>query len=151
MKTRTILALSAGFMGLVLLAGCGPRKYVPVANEEIYGTWTNEGLKWQKLVVFAGGTKLYVNLADADPVMETTDQIIEKWKDADGNIWYKTFGLWLSGQLKGMKSQYLWEIRNGSQIELTGEFVKDFNEKSFPLSLKSDPMADHRMYQRSPK
>jgi hypothetical protein len=44
--------------------------------------------------------------------------------------------------------QYLWNISNGSQIELTGVAVKDFNEKSFPLDLRSDRFADHRTYQK---
>jgi hypothetical protein len=148
MRNRVILIVFAGFVALVLLAGCGPGKYVPKANEEIYGTWINEGIRWQKLVVFAGGNKAYLSVADAEPDMETTEQISAKWKDGDGNIWYKTFDRWISGHLKGTKSQYLWKISNGSQMELTGEAVKDFNEKSFPLDLRSDRLADHRIYQK---
>jgi hypothetical protein len=148
MRSRVILIVFGGFVALVLLAGCGPGKYVPKANEEIYGTWINEGIRYQKLVIFAGGVKEYFSAADAEPDMVTTEQISAKWKDVDGNIWYKTFELYTSGHIKGTKMQYLWEISNGSQMELTGEAVKDFNEKSFPLTLKSDPMADHRMYQK---
>ena len=151
MKARTVLAVFAGFIGLVLLAGCGPRKYVPVANEEIYGTWINEGIRYQRLVIFAGGVKEYFSVADAEPDMETTTQISAKWKDADGNIWYKTFDTYTRGHLNGVKNQYLWKISNGSQMELTGVSVGEFNEKSFPLTLKSNPMADHRTYQRSVK
>ena len=148
MRSRVILIVFGGFVALVLLAGCGPGKYVPKANEEIYGTWIHEGIRYQKLVIFAGGVKEYFGVADAEPDWETTEQISAKWKDGDGNIWYKTFDLYTIGQLKGTKMQYLWKISNGSQMELTGEAVKDFNEKSFPLTLKSDPMADHRMYQK---
>lgn len=148
MRNRVILIVFGGFVALVLLAGCGPGKYVPKANEEIYGTWIHEGIRYQKLVVFAGGEKEYLSVADAEPVMETTEQISAKWKDGDGNIWYKTFELYISGPMKGTKIQRLWKISNGSQMELTEEAVKDFNEKSFPLDLRSDRMADHRMYQK---
>ncbi len=148
MRNRVILIVFGGFVALVLLTGCGPGKYVPKANEEIYGTWINDGIRYQKLVVFAGGVKEYFNAADAEPDMVTTEQISAKWKDGDGNIWYKTFDLFISGHIKGTKMQYLWKISNGSQMELTGEAVKDFNEKSFPLTLRSDPMADHRTYQK---
>jgi len=147
MRNRMIL-IAVGALALVLLADCGPGKYVPKASEEIYGTWTNEGIKWQKIVIYAGGTKAYVNLANNNADMETKEQISAKWKDADGNVWYKTLELFISGPLKGSKGQYLWKISNGSQMELTGEFVKDFNEKSFPADLRSDRMADHRMYQK---
>ncbi|HTP59713.1 MAG TPA: hypothetical protein VMM82_12405, partial [Spirochaetia bacterium] len=115
---------------------------------EIYGTWVHEGIRWQKLVIFAGGSKAYPGVADAEPEMETTEQISAKWTDKDGNIWYKTCELWVSGPLKGTKSQYLWKISDGAQMELTGVAVKDFNEKSFPLDLRSDRLADHRTYQK---
>jgi len=148
MRNRVVFFVFGGFVALVLLAGCGPAKYSPKANEEIYGTWTHEGIKWQKLVVSMGGTKTYANLADVNPVMESKEQISAKWKDADGNIWYKTLELFTSGPLKDSKGQYLWKISNGSEIELTGEFVKDFNEKGFPVDLTSDRLADHRTYQK---
>ena len=151
MRVRMIPALLVGFTGLILLAGCRPGKYVPTPDEEIYGTWINEGIKYQKLVISAGGIKEYLGVADAEPGMETTEQISAKWKDADGNIWYKTLGLYIRGHLKGIKSQYLWKISNSSELELTGVAVKDFSEKSFPPSLTSNPMADHRTYTRSPK
>ena len=91
---------------------------------------------------------MYTGLADANPAMESKEQISAKWKDADGNIWYKTLELFTSGPLKDLKGQYLWKISKGSQIELTGEFVKEFNEKRFPVDLTSDRNADHRIYQK---
>jgi hypothetical protein len=148
MRNRVILIAFWGFVALVLLAGCGPGKYVSKANEEIYGTWINEGIRYQKIVVFAGGVKEYFSAADAEPDMAATEQISAKWKDDDGNIWYKTFDLFIRGHLKDTKMQYLWKISNGSQMELTGVAVKNFNEKSFPQDLRSDRFADHRMYQK---
>jgi len=136
----------------VFLCGCGPSKYAAKADEELYGTWVNDGIKFQKMVVSVGGTKVYLDLADAKPILESQDQIIAKWKDTEGNIWYKTYASWIAGQLKGTKTQYLWKISSGgSQIDLAGEFVKDFNEKNFPASLRGAPMGDHRSYQRSQK
>ena len=126
----------------------GPGKYVPKPNEELYGTWINESIRYQKLVVFAGGFKEYLSVADAEQDWETTEQISAKWKDGDGNIWYKTFDLYTIGQLKGTKMQYLWKISSGSQIERRGEAVKDFNEKSFPIDLRSDHLTDYCIYQK---
>ena len=148
MRNRVIPMVCGGFVALVLLAGCGPGKYVPKANEEIYGTWINEGIRYQKLVLSAGADKEYFNVADAEPDMQATEQISTKWIDGDGNIWYKTFELFTSGHLKGTKMQYLWKISNGSQMELTGVSVKEFNEKNFPLALNSEPLSDHRRYQK---
>jgi hypothetical protein len=148
MKSGKILVcILFAFLAVLLLGSCGQGKYVPKPNEELYGTWINEGIRYQKLVISAGGVKEYLGVADAEPDMETTEQISVKWKDGDGNIWYKTFELFIRGHLKGTKMQYLWKISNGSQIELTGVAVKDFNEKSFPLDF-SDRFADHRMYQK---
>jgi hypothetical protein len=149
MKTvKMLVCVLLTFLAVLLLGSCGQGKYVPKPNEELYGTWINEGIRYHKLVVFAGGVKEYLGVADAEPDMETTEQISAKWKDGDGNIWYKTFELFISGHLKGIKMQYLWKISNGSQMELTGMAVKDFNEKSFPLDLTSDRLADHRTYQK---
>ena len=43
MKTRwTFLMIVLSLLALLLLGGCGPAKYAPKANEELYGTWINK-------------------------------------------------------------------------------------------------------------
>jgi len=149
MKTGKVpVCILITFLSVLILGSCGQGKYVPKPDEELYGTWINDGIRYKKLVVFAGGVKEYLGVADAEPNMGTTETIIAKWKDEDGNIWYKTFELFTSGHLKGIKMQYLWKISNGSKLELTGVAVKDFKESSFPIDLTSDRLADHRTYQK---
>lgn len=149
MKSAKVpVSVVLALLPVLFLGSCGQGKYVPKPDEELYGTWINEGIRYQKLVVAAGGVKEYLNVADAEPDMETTEKISAKWKDGDGNIWYKTFELFTKGHLRGIKMQYLWKISNGSKLELTGVAVKDFNEKSFPADLQSDRLADHRTYQK---
>ena len=133
MKSEKVhVSLILALLPMLLLGSCGQGKYVSKPDEELYGTWINDGIRYQKLVVSAGGVKEYLGVEDTQPDMETTEQIIARWKDGDGNIWYKTFELFTSGHLKGIKMQYLWKISNGSKMELTGVAVKDFNEKKLP-------------------
>ena len=111
MKTRMSLVSSA-FMVLVLLAACGPGKYTPKPNEELYGTWTNEQnvggvLAPQKAVFAVDEYKLYSNLSDLVPCEAGTYGIDSKWTDSEGNVWYKTFGTVTMGTYKGGRWQEL--------------------------------------------
>ena len=104
MKTRAIVAVLWSFLTLVVLAGCGPGKYVAKPNEEIYGTWANEKARPQKVVVDQTGSKWYEHSSDPDPYyVFGAAEVESKWKDAEGNIWYKRFSEMTVGIVKGWK------------------------------------------------
>jgi hypothetical protein len=103
---------------LLMLGSCAPAKYVPKANEELYGTWINEKAARQKMVVTSDGWKQYLLLSDPTPVSAGTEEIISKWKDSEGNVWYKTIILHTEGVVMGnhytllnklSKSATVWE------------------------------------------
>lgn len=102
MKTiMMILAVLLSFLTLILLGSCGAGKYVPKANEEIYGTWINEKYGTidsttptyspQKEIIDASGYTAYL-LISGNPTEKGPETIVSKWTDSEGNIWYKTFG-----------------------------------------------------------
>ena len=82
---------------LIMLGGCASAKYVAKPNEEIYGTWVNEKMSAQKIVVGPDGGKTYLKLTDTTPYFETAGEIVSKWTDSEGNIWYKC----MSARVKG--------------------------------------------------
>ncbi len=77
-------------VGVILVGGCAPGKYMPKTNEELYGTWINEKITPQKNVISPGSYKNYTYVTDSSVVSEGTMQIFSKWTDSEGNVWYKT-------------------------------------------------------------
>jgi hypothetical protein len=73
----------------------------------------------QKTVSSATGFKQYLHVSDTDTFYEGTRQIIAKWTDSEGNIWYKTLdaitkggtiaGYKLAALHKFSKSATVWE------------------------------------------
>jgi hypothetical protein len=69
--------------------------YVPGRHEELYGTWLNVdysgivGGNFQKIVFDDWGYSYdYRSIADRNSLTST---IVDKWTDADGDIWYREF------------------------------------------------------------
>lgn len=93
MKTKSAILISAALLLLISIVTFGDDKYVPKPNEELFGTWINKDMQPQKSENFDGGYKDYSQLSDSEPTGgEGTEQIMTKWTDAAGDIWYKTFG-----------------------------------------------------------
>ena len=98
---RAVLVLSL----LILFSSCGPGKYIPKPNEELYGTWTNESYgimtsdvySPQKEIINSDGYEGYLSVSDHNPMQKGPEHIASKWKDPEGNIWYKTFGTAANG------------------------------------------------------
>jgi hypothetical protein len=72
--------------------------YVPKPNEEIYGTWVNKDYSGavlghhQKFVShFWGYWGAYNQVTDKAPTWYGTFILVDKWKDSEGNIWYKEY------------------------------------------------------------
>ena len=78
---------------LLSVVGYAQEKYVPKDNEELFGTWTNEKMQFQKTVNFKGGFKDYVRINDATPVGVGIENIAKKWTDSEGNIWIRLLEL----------------------------------------------------------
>lgn len=120
---KTLLALpfaAAIFLVPVCATMTAQDKYVPKPNEELYGTWENENMYPQKTVLSLGGYKDYYLITDPTPTAgEGTEQIMKKWTDANGNIWYWTFGKVTAGAYEGNQFQSLSRIsHNGTLREL---------------------------------
>ena len=155
MKTRRILlTLPAVACALALLGGCGPGKYVPKANEEIYGTWTNPDSAQQKLVISPSGWLVYAYLDDTSEIWGGTGQIVQKWTDSQGVIWYKTFSTITTGYggNRGGKSQSLYRLsKGGTVLESQDAVVAALDPKQFPAKMDPRDRDNYRMYFRSTK
>jgi len=82
------------------------RKYDATADEGIYGTRVNKDNLGgvgspQKEIITADGVKKYDKRSDSFPLQEYTKIIDSKWTKADGNVWYKTYGMVADGAYKG--------------------------------------------------
>jgi hypothetical protein len=163
MKTRMVfLGTLVILLSIIPFGAYAQEKYVPKENEELYGTWTNQSANSaqpQKTVNFDGGYKDYEKISDTiNPYEEGTEQIVEKWTDSEGNIWYKTlttvtFGITPSGpykgyDYKGWKFQSLEKLsKSGSVREVMSVRVSDFSPKLYPR--KIDPDGDYMRFYRA--
>jgi hypothetical protein len=140
---RGILLLAAVVLSLALaLAGCAKKSFSPSDNEVIYGTWINPSLQVQKNVSFAGGSRDYARLDDANPLMESETELEARWVDSEGNTWYKRFGTIIAGQYKGTKWQSLERISKSGEIrEWVSKIVTSFAPENYPKVIDPlDPM-----------
>ena len=127
---------------LILLGACAAGKYVAKANEELYGTWTNEknsGDKYhpQKVVVTPDGYTGYSKISDSVPLFDWRLKIDSKWKDSDGNIWYKVLGTG-AGAYEGEKSQELYKLsESGTVMERAFKIVVEYSPANYPEKIDS--------------
>jgi hypothetical protein len=116
-KPQTIMFISVVLVS-ISLSGFGQDKYIPKPNEELYKTWENDNTYPQKTVNFLGGYKDYYLNTDPTPTAgEGTEQIMKKWTDAHGNIWYWTFGKITVGRYAGMEWQCLSKISHKGTLK----------------------------------
>ena len=116
MKVRTLILCSTTLACVLMLCCCGPGKYVAKPNEEIYGTWINEKADAQKLVIGPEGGKMYLKVNDTDVYAETTGEIVSKWIDSEGNIWYKSSNARSKGAYAGMKFTELDKLSKSGTV-----------------------------------
>jgi hypothetical protein len=125
-------------------------KYIPTADEEIYGTWTNKDHFPQKVVTGPDGYKAYNFMSDSAPIEEGTVTIDSKWTDQDGNVWYKTFGTVTYGTYKGSTYQELHKLSKSGTVSETVDAFGDFDPNKYPTRI--NPMAEtYRIYYRTEK
>jgi hypothetical protein len=147
-----IAALHLILLMLVMsVSGCGRRPYVAKPDEQIFGTWTSKTASYHKAVIHPDGTwEMFIYETDREPVYKGQYQLVAKWKDSQGNIWYKQLLQCTFGTGKGEKTQEL------DRIDSTGNVWEyDFNAyfdkvdpSNFPTTI--DPKNyNYGIYQRS--
>ena len=144
---RCFHSAAAGLIALVLLAGCGPGNYTPKQNEELYGSWTNGTYSGevsekanvpQKQVIDSSGYHLFRLLDDPAQYWTGSEQIVGKWADSEGNIWYKTRrGGWNNGT-KSVVPQILYRLSKSYTVMESVSAIRDtYVPGAFPT--KIDP------------
>jgi hypothetical protein len=152
MKTRTMIpVVLATLVALVLLGGCATGKYAPKANEELYGTWTNEDTAnidlIQRQVYSSGEWKDYHKLADSVPVDETTFQIDSKQTDATGNIWYRLSCTQKTGPAAGVDFRMLSKLSKSSTVlEYVFKMSSPYGPISYPTQIDTKSDTYHIFY-----
>ena len=131
------------------------QSYVPTKNEECYGTWINDKTinqgHIQKKVCGPDGNKDYSEISDPTPVFEDEQQIDSKWTDAEGNIWYKTYGTVKAGAYKGTKWQELDKLSKSATVwEYVFCIVADFSPNNYPSEV-SPTNGNYRIFYRAEK
>jgi hypothetical protein len=122
--------------------------FVPSDNEEIYGTWVNTGysgeLTWaQKYIHYTWGyCEYYSEMESKNPLIgwDCTSTLVDKWTDAEGNIWYKEFERY---QMGDRWYQLVKISNNGTTLEFT------WNKRDFPVAADlTQDSATYRIYYR---
>jgi len=103
---------------MISISGFADDQYIPTPNEELFATWTNKDMQPQKTVNFSGGYRDYTLLADTESTGgEGTEQIMTKWTDKSGDIWYKIFGTATKGQYSGIKFESITKISKSGKVK----------------------------------
>lgn len=155
-KGRMCIGVLTCLLVSVLLVSCGPGKYVEKPNEELYGTWTNESYSGvitqgtytpQKSVVTPGAYSDYRMLTDHGPGFTGKEEVTSKWKDSEGNIWYKINMSGSTGD-NTFKWQSLQKLsKAGTVREFVVVDVAVFSPDSYPT--KVEPGApNYKIYYR---
>jgi hypothetical protein len=141
---------------LVAVGIYGQGKYVEKANEELYGTWTNQSYRGisddayrpQKVVMIQGTYTDFSMLADPTPSAVGNEEVTGKWHDAEGSVWYKIRGIGTEG---GTAVKFV-SLQKLSRSATVRELVVVLADSSGPLSYpaKIDPTdPSYRVYYRS--
>ena len=142
MKTgKMLLCVLLGLLVVLLLGACATTKYVPIPNEELHGTWVSDqpmgvGRGTQKIVTSSSGSEYYYKISDPSPMGESTESIVSRWTDSDGNVWYKTLDTGTYGTLNGMMWQSLSRLSKSATVwEYEWALVGELDLNSFPAGI----------------
>ena len=146
MKAPRVITCLLFVMAFVPLQGFTQDKYVPLPDEELFGTWfkdttvrsSSNADPMGKSVVFAGGYRNYTLRDDSEPAWEGTEAIAAKWTDPDGSILYRINGEITTGSYAGMMYQELTRISGSGAVKETVWFqVYKYEDRNYPP--KIDP------------
>ena len=135
MKTFLTLALSIFFLLFTSITFA--------ESDELYGTWVNMDYKWgrppQKLIFKSDGTfESFVNADSKASTWQGTNLIEKKWKDSEGNVWFKI-------KWSGNWGESGYELAKISNSGNTYELV--FSNDEYPKEI--DPKHEnYRIYTR---
>ena len=148
---KTIIYLLFLVLLLLLFNSCVTEKeaYIPIANEELFGTWINttyrsimEGKKGyfpQKVKYNPDGS--FEAYGTAGDLVHLTGNytIVAKWIDSEGNIMYKIIKK-LGDETSGYERRTLYELQKISNSGQTLEYMSSLNDYATEI----DP--DHPEY-----
>jgi hypothetical protein len=157
-----ILGTLLCFLVLVLLGGCGPAKYTPKVNEELYGTWINKSysghyarddVQAQKEVIDSNGYHAFRFVDDVAQYFVGAETITSKWTDSEGNIWYKTYkGVWdWEDGKKPEVPHFLYKLSKSATVRESVYASRDtYTPSAFPAKIdQKDP--SYLVYDRAEK
>ena len=141
---------------LIILGGCATGKYIAKPNEELYGTWTNDQMTtYREVVCRPDGWNFFYHVGDAAAAVECKWELTGKWKDSDGNIWYKSVST-ITGGLEGDTGTVLTTLYRLSKSATVLEFVWSYptNEEElknpvYPTVIDPKRYAGSGMYNRA--
>ncbi len=146
---------------LVLLGGCGPAKYTPKANEELYGTWINKSYSGQydhddihpqKEVIDSNGYHVFRLVDDFAQYFVGVETITSKRTDSEGNIWYQTFkSAWSENETKSVVPHFLYKLSKSATVRESVYAIRDtYTPSAFPIKIDpKDP--SYLVYTRATK
>ena len=99
MKTRRLVLILILVLAVLIIAGSCATKRSAISDEELLkaftGTWINEDYKYEwwrveKIVLFTDGTwERYSNVDSEEVFCKGINNVLDKWKDSNGNIWFE--------------------------------------------------------------
>ena len=142
-----VFSMLASSCVVLLLAACGPGRYTPKPNEELFGTWTNMSYSGevseranlpQKQVIDGTGYHIFRFADDAAQYWTGNEQIVSRWTDSEGNIWYKAYrGGWNDGT-KTLVPHTLYKLNKSATAMESVTAIRDtYTPGAFPN--KIDP------------
>jgi hypothetical protein len=152
-----VLIIALSLVILIALGSYAQAKYVEKANEELYGTWTNESYAGispgnyyspQKVVITPGMYSDYSSLTDPSPAASGEEEVAIKWKDSEGSIWYKIQGSASEGKYT-FKFQCLQKLSKSATVrELVSVLVDEYDPDGYPTKIDSQD-SSYRIYYRA--
>jgi len=135
-----------------------PQKYTPKPNEELYGTWINKTYSGhyapgdvhpQKELLDSAGYTVFRLTDDFAKYWTGPEQIVGRWTDSEGNIWYKTHKFNWSDGKKDVAAHLLYKLSKSATVRESVFVIRDtYNPDAFPK--KIDPKdTSYTIYNRA--
>jgi len=102
---------------LINVAGWAQEKYIPKADEELYGTWANEKTFPPRTDINPGGTfSDYYPVSNPKPFRGGTTEIVKTWTGSDNSVYYYLLNTFTSGVYKGTRVQLLDKVSGSGKV-----------------------------------
>jgi hypothetical protein len=137
-KQAVFVAFLVILLGVCGALGFGQETYTPKPNEEIYGTWVNDEMMPPKVVINPDGSiEYYFPASYSKPYQGWKSEIVKKWTDSEGNVYYETYDtLTFGGTMEHTRFQCLKKVsKSGTVLEWNWVTVSKFGPEKFPPAL----------------